>query len=198
MTVSYGKPKTAHHPLALSVSSRRAVLKFAFWALAAAIVSSYAIQAYTSGLMVHWYYYRAMEDGYAINHKDLMDATPENPLYLKVVDKDEITGLEAVVVKKGDVLPQNATGVISQSIVQKGQRVAVEGDQLKVMIPWVIQESKGINYKDTFAHKSVQTNPLSGVWNLVMVVLLGVTLGFLAESFTDMFGFKFRKSVHGH
>lgn len=197
MSVSYGKQRAARRSFPLSAVSRRGMIKFGFWAIAAAIVAGYAIQAYTSGLMVHWYYYQAMEDGYAINHKDLMDATVEKPLYLKVVDKNEIMGLEAVRVKKGDVLPQNATGVISQDIVESGRRVALEGDQLKVMIPWEIKESKGVKYKDTFAHKSVQTNPLSGVWNLVMVVLLGVTLGFLAEAFTDMFGVKFRKPAHG-
>lgn len=178
----------------------RAVIKFCFWVVATVFVLSYAIHFYTSGVMVHWYYYKAKADGYAVNSKLFMDATPEKPALLAVGDFKKLDGLQATLVKKGDVLPEHTTGVIGMDVVEKGRRVVLEGDQLKVMIPWETKEAKGFKYKDTFTHKNIQTNPLSGVWNLVMVGLIGVCLGYLAEGFTDMIGLKFQKIDHsvGH
>ena len=178
----------------------RAVIKFCFWVAATAFVLWYAIHFYTSGVMAHWYYYQAKADGYAVNSKLLTDATPEKPVYLAVGDFKKLDGLQTVLVKKGDVLPELTTGVIGMDIVEKGRRAAIEGDALKVMIPWEMKEAKGFKYKDTFTHKNIKTNPLSGVWNLVMVGLIGVCLGYLAEGFTDMVGLKFQKIDHsvGH
>ena len=78
--------------------------------------------------------------------------------------------------------------------------LALDGGRLKVSVPWEWHEKKGFRYKDSFTHKNVKTNPLSGVWNLVMVGLIGLCLGYLAEGFTDMLGWKFKKIDHtvGH
>ena len=178
----------------------RSVIKFLFWAAAAACVLWYCIHFYTSGKMVHWYYYQAKADGYAVNTKLFMDATPENPALLEVGSFTALDGLKAVRVKKGDILPDKTTGVIGTDTVEKGRRAKIEGGRLAVLIPWELKEAKGFKYKDTFTHKNVKTNPLSGVWNLVMVGTIGLCLGYLAEGFTDMVGLKFKKIDHhvGH
>lgn len=178
----------------------KAVIKFCFWAVATFFVLWYAIHFYTSGKMVHWYYYQANEEGYAVNSRLFADATVDKPAYLAIGDFKKLEDLQAVHVKKGDILPEQTTGVIGMDIVEKGRRATIEGDKLKVMIPWEWKESKGFKFKDAFTHKNIKTNPLSGVWNLVMVGLIGICLGYLAEGFTDMMGLKFQKIDHtaGH
>lgn len=178
----------------------RGTIKFLFWAAAAAGVFWYAIGFYRSGKMVHWYYYQAKADGYAVNARAFMDATPEKPALLEIGDFGTLDGLQAKLVKKGEILPSNTTGVIALDLVEQGRRVALDGGRLKVSVPWEWHEKKGFRYKDSFTHKNVKTNPLSGVWNLVMVGLIGLCLGYLAEGFTDMLGWKFKKIDHtvGH
>jgi hypothetical protein len=171
----------------------RVLIRFAFWALATALIFSFAINSYTSGEMVNWFYYRAKVDGYAINDKAFMDATKDKPALLAIVQKDAIIGLEAARVKAGDLLPRGANGVIEDSELRDGKRVALEANQIRVMVPIQIKEAKGIAYKDTYKHKGVQTNPLSGPWNVAVVVLMGLTLGMLAQAFTDYFGLEFKQ-----
>lgn len=68
-----------------------------------------------------------------------------------------------------------------------------------MLAPWEIKESKGFKYKDTFIHKGIKTNPWSGLWNVALVIGLGLTLGLMAEGFTDMMGLKIKKIDHyGH
>jgi len=181
-------------------SRGRAAIKFAFWAGATVVVFSYAIENYRSGAMTHAYYYKAKADGYAVNAASFGDATPAHPISLAVGSFDNVVGLRAAPVKKGEVLPQGTTGVIDRATVSKGKRVRLEAGRLVVMIPWQLQESKGFTYRDGFTHKNIQTNPLSGVWNLVMVGLIGLCLGYLAEGFTDLLGLRFAKIDHriGH
>lgn len=178
----------------------RAAIKFLFWVMATVLVFSYCIRFYRSGTMVHWYYYKAKADGFAVNTKTFKDASPEMPAVLAIGDFRVLDGLKATRVKNGDVLPAEATGVIDLKTVEEAKRVQLVGSQLKVLIPWQFKEAKGFKYKDSFTHKNIRTNPLSGVWNLVMVGLIGLCLGYLAEGFTDLIGLKFQKIDHtvGH
>ena len=52
------------------------------WAMATVLVFAYAIHFYQSGTMVHWYYYKAKADGFAVNTKMFKDASPEIPAVL--------------------------------------------------------------------------------------------------------------------
>ena len=182
------------------VSRRRGLIKFLFWSVATVVVFTYAISTYRSGQMVHWYYFKAKADGYAVSPKLFADATPQNPATLAVGAFEDVHGLRAVPVKRGDVLPLGAMGVIDLATVDEGKRVKLERDSLVVMIPWQLKEAKGFMFRDEFTHKNVQTNPISGVWNVVMIGLIGVCLGYLAEGFTDLLGLKFEKIDHtvGH
>jgi hypothetical protein len=182
------------------VGRARAVFKFTFWTGVSAALVAYAFHSYYSGQMVRWYYHTAKFDGYAVNAKAFMDATEENPAILEVGRFDAIEGLHAVRVRKGDRLPANATGIISLDEIRSGKRAFIEGDRIKVVKPWVIQETKGIRYKDTFTHKGIKTNPWSGVWNVLVVLSLGLALGLMAEGFTDILGMKIDKTMHrvGH
>jgi hypothetical protein len=97
-------------------------------------------------------------------------------------------------------LPVNTNGIISKEILEKGKRATLEGDAIKVLVPWEVKESKGFKYKDTFKHKGIKTDQWSGVWNVAVVIVLGLTLGFMAEGFTDLLGWKIHKIRHfeGH
>jgi hypothetical protein len=181
-------------------SRSRASIKFLFWVVASIVVFAYAITTYRSGEMVHWYYYKAKADGYALNTRRVVDATPQNPATLTVGTFDDVHGPRTVLVKAGEILPQGATGVIDLPTVTAGKRVKLAGDSLTIMIPWRLVEAKGFMYRDEFTHQNVQTNPMSGVWNVLMIGAIGLCLGYLAESITDLFGFKFKKIDHtvGH
>jgi hypothetical protein len=178
----------------------RAATKFIFWALATVLVFAYAIHFYRSGKMVSWYYYKAKADGFAVNTRAFSDATVEHPAVLAVGEFSSLDGLKATPVKKGDRLPTGATGVIDLKTVGESKRVRLDGGRLMILIPWQFKEAKGFKYKDSFTHKNIATNPLSGVWNLVMVGLIGLCLGYLAEGFTDFIGLEFKKIDHtvGH
>jgi hypothetical protein len=104
----------------------------------------------------------------------------------------------AIPVAKGDRLPRNANGVISLAEIKSAKRAVIEGQTIKVMVPWQIKEAKGFKFKDTFKHKGVRTNPWSGAWNVAMVLCLGLSLGLVAEGFTDLLGMKIEKIQHGH
>ena len=179
---------------------RHGMMKFIFWTAMAALVSCYWLWSFYSGQMVRWYYYRAAFDGYAINDRTFKDATKDKPALLAIGKFDTIEGLQAVPVKKGDRLPENTDGIIGLDVLKAGKRAVLEGDQIKVMMPWEIKESKGFKYRDTFKHKGIVTNQWSGAWNIAMVITLGLCLGLMAEGFTDMFGLKLHKIKHfeGH
>jgi hypothetical protein len=174
----------------------RAVIKFVVWAILSVALFAYAWSTYRSGQMVTWYYYKAAIDGYAVNETAFMNATKEKPAVLQIGTFKKIEGLQAVLVKKGDRLPGNADGIISNKILKAGKRAKLEGNTIKVMVPVQIEEKSGFKYRDTFKHKGVQTNPWSGVWNLFVVLFLGFFLGMMAEGFTDMMGFKLKKIQH--
>ena len=125
-----------------------------------------------------------------------MHATAESPAVLEIGPFTELDGLQAVRVKKGDRLPANANGVIPEEVLKAGKRAALVGDQIRVTVPWEIQEAKGFKFKDTFKHKGIETNPWAAVWNVVMVIALGLSLGFMAEGFTDLLGIKLEKIHH--
>ena len=137
-------------------------------------------------------------DGYAVDANLSMAATKDKPILLSIVKQDEVKGLVAIPVAKGDRLPRNANGVISLAEIKAGKRVVLEGQTIKVMVPWQIKEAKGFKYKDTFKHKGIRTNPWSGAWNVAMVLCLGLALGLVAEGFTDLLGMKIEKIEHGH
>ena len=181
-------------------SRGRAAVKFGFWAALA--VSMFGLVGYlhTSGRFAEWYYYQAAEDGYAVNAQTFQDATVEHPAILEIGAFDSLDGRKAVAVKKGDRLPRLANGLILLKVLAEGKRAAVEGAQIKVMIPWEIQQSKGFKFKDTFKHKGVKTDPWAAVYNVLLVAGLGLTLGFMAEGFTDLIGIKVEKIRHfeGH
>jgi len=148
--------------------------------------------------MIQWYYYTASLDGYAVNANLFMNATKEKPVVLNIARQDEVKGLVAIPVAKGDRLPRNANGVISLAEIKSAKRAVIEGQTIKVMVPWQIKEAKGFKFKDTFKHKGVRTNPWSGAWNVAMVLCLGLSLGLVAEGFTDLLGMKIEKIQHGH
>jgi len=176
----------------------RAFVKLGFWTVATALVFAFAIYTYSSGQMASMYFHKAKANGYAINERSFANATVENPVALKVENVSEITGPQAVPVKQGDVLPKNATGVIDEGVVKEARRVALENGQLKVMIPTEVVSSKGLTTIETFRLKNIETNPAGGVWNLLVVMSMGLCLGLLAESFTDVLGIKVSKASHAH
>jgi hypothetical protein len=180
------------------VKRGKAAFKFCFWLAASVALFGYIIHTYNSGQMIQWYYYTASLDGYAIDANRSMNATKDKPAMLSIRKQDQVDGLVAIPVTKGDRLPKNANGVISQAEVKSGKRAAVEGQSVKLMVPWQIKESKGFKYKDTFKHKGIRTNPWAGVWNVAMVLALGLSLGLVAEGFTDLMGYKIEKIQHGH
>lgn len=174
----------------------RAIIKFVVWTILSVALLAYAWSTYRSGQMVTWYYYKASTDGYAVEVSSIMNATKEKPAVLQIGTFQKLEGLQAVLVKKGDRLPENANGVISNKILKDGKRAKLEGNTLKVMVPAQVEEKSGFKYRDTFKHKGVQTNPWSGVWNVAIVLFLGFFLGMMAEGFTDMMGFKLKKIQH--
>jgi hypothetical protein len=171
----------------------QALIRIAFWATVAVLVFSFAINSYLSGEMTHWYYYKASASGYAINDNTFLDASKEKPALLQVVTASQIVGQQAVKVSKGDLLPTGANGVIADADVQDGKRVLLEGGNLKVMVPTQIKEQSGIKYADSYRHKGIETNPLSGPWNVGVVLLMGLSLGMLAQALTDLFGLEFKQ-----
>lgn len=176
---------------------QRGVVKFIFWTVIAAAVIGVTARSYTSGQMAEWFYHRAAVSGYAVN----VDAFPPGasqaqPALLQVTTGQELSGPVAIHVAKGERLPRNTNGVIADETVAKGRRVSLEGATLKVKIPWEMKEAKGFKFKDTFKHKGVETWPWSGVWNVLIVALLGLSLGLMAEGFTDMLGLKIEKIQH--
>ena len=175
---------------------RRGVVKFVFWMLVAAVVMTLTVRSYMSGQMGQWFYHRAAVSGYAVNADLFKDATKYNPAVLQVATGDEIGGLVAIRVEKGSRLPRNANGVIADQTVAKGRRAALAGSTLQIFIPWEMKDAKGFKFKDTFKHKGVETWPWSGVWNVIIVALLGLSLGLMAEGFTDMLGLKLEKIRH--
>lgn len=175
---------------------RRGVVKFVFWALIAGTVMTLTVRSYMSGQMAEWFYHRAAVKGYAVNANLFKDASKSKPAILQVVTGQEITGLVAIRVGKGDRLPRNTNGVISEETVAKGRRAVLSGSTLQVLIPWETKDAKGFKFKDTFKHKGVETWPWAGVWNVIIVALLGLSLGLMAEGFTDMLGIKIEKIRH--
>jgi hypothetical protein len=151
---------------------------------------------HVSGKFSDWYYYQAEEDGYVINADTFAQASAETPALLEIGQFSSLDGLKAVKVKKGDLLPRLANGIITDKILKKGKRAVLEGNRIKVMIPWEIQESKGFKFKDTFKHKGIKTYPWAAVVNVALVVFLGISLGYMAEGFTDVLGIKLEKIQH--
>jgi hypothetical protein len=180
------------------VNRPKAAFKFCFWLVVSIALFGYVLHTYNSGQMIQWYYYTASLDGYAVDANGFMNASKDKPSLLSIRKQDKVDGLVAIPVAKGDRLPRNANGVISLAELKSGKRAVVEGEKVKVTVPWQIKESKGFKYKDTFKHKGIRTNPWAGVWNVAMVLLLGLSLGLLAEGFTDLMGFKIEKIQHGH
>ena len=175
---------------------RRGIVKFAFWAVVAATVMTLTVRSYMSGQMSEWFYHRAAVSGYAVNADSFKDASNSKPASLQVATGGEIHGLVAIRVNKGDRLPRNTNGVISDEQIAKAKRVVLDGATLKVLVPWQVKEAKGFKFKDTFKHKGIETWPWSGVWNVVIVALLGLSLGLMAEGFTDMLGIRIEKIQH--
>lgn len=174
----------------------KGAIKFFFWGIMTVILIGWTWNSYTSGQLVSWYYYAAKFDGYAINSESFKTASKEKPASLEVGTFQAIDGLKAVKVKKGDLLPKGTNGVISDKIVKEGKRASLDGNTLKVTTPSEIKEAKGFKYKDTFKHKGVQTDPWSGLWNVLLVIGMGLCLGYMAEGFTDLLGIKLEKIKH--
>ena len=180
------------------INRRKAAFKFCFWLIVSVAMFGYIIHSYNSGQMVRWYYYTASLDGYAIDANRFLNATKDNPSVLSIRKQGEVNGLVAIPVARGDRLPEKANGVISLAEIKSGKRAVIQGETVKVMVPWQIKEAKGFKYKDTFKHKGIRTNPWAGAWNVAMVLVLGLSLGLLAEGFTDLMGYKIEKIQHGH
>ena len=193
-TLTEGKTSSS----AIQAHHKKATVKLIFWLIVAVRLVFYISHSYTSGQMIRWYYYTASVDGYAIDANTFAKATPRILSQLAIVTANEIKGLQAVPVRKGERLPQNTNGVISTSELKAAKRVSMDAttNTISVAVPAQIKESKGFKYKDTFKHKGVRTNPWSGVWNVAMVLLLGLALGMFAEGVTDFMGMKIEKIDH--
>lgn len=178
----------------------RSAIKFVFWTAIATGFFVWIAHLHVSGRFSEWYYYRAAQNGYAVNADSFINATKENPALLEIGSYGSIEGLQAVAVKKGDRLPLKANGIISSEQLAKGWRASLDGSQIKVTVPWEIAQAKGFKYKDTFKHKGVLTFPWAAVVNVFLVLGLGLALGYMAEGFTDLIGIKLEKIRHfeGH
>jgi hypothetical protein len=182
--------------MAEKVSHARGIIKFVVWTGISAAICVYFWAQYFNGNLMKQYYYKTKTSGWAVNAMAFDAATKDKPAILQVGSFAKIEGLQAVPVKKGDLLPANATGVIDEKTVKEGKRVALEGNTLKVMIPSQIKESKGFAFRDTFTHKGVETDPWGGAWAVGFILILGLSLGLMAEGFTDMIGMKISKIKH--
>ncbi len=181
-------------------SKGRAWLKFFFWTAAAAAVLGVVVQSLRSGQMASWYYYTSSVNGYAVNADTFNTASKQQPARLTIGDFSSLEGLQAARVTKGERLPRNATGVISDAILKDGKRAALQGDTIEVRVPWEIKTAKGFKFKDTFKHKGIRTFPWAAVWNVGIIFALGLCLGYMAEGFTDILGIRLHKIRHfeGH
>jgi hypothetical protein len=174
----------------------RGTIKFLVWTAVSAGIIVYFWAQYYNGNLLKQYYYKAKTSGWAINAGTFKHATKDKPAILQIGSFDKIEGLQAVPVKTGDLLPANTNGVIDKKTVEAGKRVALEGNTLKVMIPSQIMERGGFKYRDTFMHKGIETNPWGAVWAVVWIIAMGLSLGLMAEGFTDMIGMKITKIKH--
>lgn len=182
-------------------SSRgRGAFKFLFWTAAAGGLMFYLVHTHRTGQLAAWFYHTAATDGYAVNADTFKNASKASPALLAIGSHASLDGPYAVKVKKGDRLPAKANGVIGAKVLKEGKRASLEGDRVKVMIPWEIQQAKGFKFKDTFKHKGIETYPWAGLWNVLMVFGIGLALGFMAEGLTDVMGIKLDKIRHfeGH
>ncbi len=178
------------------VNRLRGTIKFLVWTSASVAICVYFWAQYYNGTLKKHYYYKAKTAGWAVHADNFRNATKENPAILQILTTDKIEGLQAVPVKKGDILPTNTNGIIDKKTVEEGKRVVLDGNTIKVLVPSTIKESKGFKYKDTFMHKGIETDPWGGVWAVAFILVLGFTLGSMAEGFTDMIGMKIKKIKH--
>jgi hypothetical protein len=174
----------------------RGTIKFVVWTAISAAVIIYFWGQYYNGTMLKQYYYKAKFAGWAIDADNFRNASKDKPATLQIGAFDKIEGLQAVPVKKGDLLPAGTNGIIDEKTVKEGKRVKLEGNNLVVLVPSTIKEAKGFKYKDTFKHKGVQTDPWGGAWAVGFILVLGFCLGSMAEGFTDMIGMKISKIKH--
>ncbi len=174
----------------------RGTIKFLVWTAVSVAICVWFWAQYFNGTLQKQYYYKAKTSGWAVNATAFNDATKDKPAILQIGKFDKIEGRQAVPVKKGDLLPANATGIIDEKTVKEGKRVALEGNTLKVLIPSQIKESKGFAFKDTFTHKGIETDPWGAAWAVGFILVLGLALGSMAEGFTDMIGMKIHKIKH--
>jgi len=174
----------------------RGTIKFVVWTALSAAVCIYFWMEYFNGNLQRQYYYKAKSNGWAVHAEAFKDATKDKPAMLQIGSFEKIEGLQAVPVKKGDRLPFGATGIIDKKTVDEGKRVTLEGNTLKVTVPWQIKDSKGFKYRDTFTHKGVETDPWGAVEAVLFILVLGFCLGSMAEGFTDMIGMKIEKIKH--
>jgi hypothetical protein len=181
-------------------SRGRAAIKFIFWTSLS--VGFFVLVGYFHfrGKFAGWYYYTAKEDGYAVNANTFKDANKDQPAMLEVGSFETLDGLKAVAVKKGDRLPKLCNGIISEEVLTKGERAVLENGQLKVLMPWKMEDAKGFKFKNTFKHKGIKTYPWAALYNVLLVFGLGISLGYMAEGFTDLLGIKVEKIRHfeGH
>lgn len=178
----------------------RGAIKFVFWAVCSIGLFVLVGYLHTSGKFEEWYYHKAADEGYAVNADAFKNATIESPATLEIGSFGKLDGLQAVKVNKGDLLPMSANGIILKKIIDEGKRAKVDGDKLMVMVPWKMESAKGFKFKDTFKHKGIETYPWAAVVNVLLVVFIGVSLGYMAEGFTDVIGIKLEKIRHfeGH
>lgn len=177
-------------------SRTRGAIKFFVWAAISTALITHMWVEYYNGTLISWYYYKAASDGWAINADTFKNASKDKPAILEIGPFQQIEGLQAVPVKKGDRLPANTNGIIDEQTVQEGTRVTLEGHTLKVTAPAEIKETAGFKYRDSFKHKGIETYQWAGVWSVGFILALGLALGLMAEGFTDMCGYRLVKIDH--
>jgi hypothetical protein len=177
-------------------SRARGVIKFLVWTAVAAALITYFWMQYYNGELIKQYYFKSKANGWAVDVNAFKTASKEKPAVLQIGSFEKIEGLQAVPVKKGDRLPTNANGIIDKKTVESAKRVSLDGNTLKVTVPFEIKDAKGFKFRDSFKHKGVETDPWGGVWAVAFIFCLGISLGLMAEGFTDMCGLKLEKIKH--
>ena len=141
-------------------STTRGAIKFIVSAAIVAALIAYLWVEYYNGTLISWYYYQAASDGWAINSDAFKNASKDEPASLEIGSFQKIEGLQAVPVKKGERLPPNTNGVIDEKTVQEGKRVTLEGNTLKVTVPYKLRTTAGFKVQGILQAQGYRNIPV--------------------------------------
>jgi hypothetical protein len=168
----------------------RAALRLLVSGAVAAALIGVVLQSYRSGQMTRWYYHRAAAAGFAVDVTRFAAATPAAPVALAITAAPVADRPFAVRVQPGDRLPPGANGVITDAVLAAGRRAHRAGERLVVTRPFEIQTARGFRFKAGFRHQGIRPYPWAALWNLAVVLGLGLGCGLFAEALTDLLGLR--------